>query len=234
MSPSLRAYALRVGIGAVGLAGALALGYAPWSTPAPIFPAFETFSSSVDSGLPARPEPAKTPLPSRQPATAVARTPIEPITSDADPFIRLVLGLAAGIALALSGAILTRRLAKRADWAAGLARDLAAPLQNTHAAALGLLALTSGVCEELFFRGFLLPTAGLLVSSAAFGLIHYVPGPSRWAWVASATCVGLCCGLIVTFTGALWGAILGHVLLNLLNMIFLRDRRTRVFARRRA
>jgi membrane protease YdiL (CAAX protease family) len=81
----------------------------------------------------------------------------------------------------------------------------------------------SGLGEELFFRGFLVPVIGVAAQAAIFGLAHQLRGPSRWVWVGWATLVGLCLGLVFALTGSLVGPIVTHVLVNGYNLAFLRD-----------
>ena len=86
-----------------------------------------------------------------------------------------------------------------------------------------VMALASGVGEELFFRGCLTPLVGVFLSSAAFGVLHQVRGRARWAWAGWATVMGLAFATIYELTGHLVGPILAHVTINLVNLRYLRD-----------
>jgi membrane protease YdiL (CAAX protease family) len=95
-----------------------------------------------------------------------------------------------------------------------------------HGASDGMLsgmAIASGVGEELFFRGALLPLVGVVGSSAAFGLVHQVRGEGRWVWVAWAAAMGLVLGLIFRGTGHLGGCVVAHVVVNAVNLRRLRN-----------
>lgn len=82
------------------------------------------------------------------------------------------------------------------------------------------LAVTAGVCEELLYRGYLIPyaaayagdSAGVLIAAAAFGCGHYYQGPRG---VLKTFLVGVAAGyLYVQTESLLWPAIL-HVALDL-------------------
>ena len=59
--------------------------------------------------------------------------------------------------------------------------------------------------EELFFRGLLATTIGLIASSLAFGLLHQMRGRVRWVWAGWATVMGLLFGALFLATGSLLG-----------------------------
>lgn len=103
--------------------------------------------------------------------------------------------------------------------------DIAGMLPNTalERAAWALLSLTAGVCEEVYFRGFLirvlhehgsaLPLAATLVaSSLIFGLGHLYQGAKG---VLGMTIGGLVFGLLFLLTGSLIPGIVLHVLIDL-------------------
>jgi membrane protease YdiL (CAAX protease family) len=85
-----------------------------------------------------------------------------------------------------------------------------------------VLALTSGVAEELFFRGGMQPVLGLLATSVIFGALHVGPREVFPAWAIWAFLLGLVLGSIFALTGMLWGPILAHVWINQRNMMFLK------------
>lgn len=78
------------------------------------------------------------------------------------------------------------------------------------------------VMEEIIFRGWMLPAmkqrgmgwiGALLVSSLIFGLLHIFAGPAS---VAYTFILGLAAGITRMLSGRLWGAVLLHVLNNLM------------------
>jgi len=88
---------------------------------------------------------------------------------------------------------------------------------------IAIIAVFSGIAEEMFFRGFLAPLVGVVVQAVLFGVVHQMRGPSRWVWVGWATLVGLGLGAIFALTGSLLGPTLAHSLVNGFNLAFLRD-----------
>jgi uncharacterized protein len=110
-----------------------------------------------------------------------------------------------------------------ARWARALHADLRPVAHGLDDVAILLMAVASGVGEELFFRGWLTPLVGVLASSVAFGAIHQVRGRARWAWTAWAAVMGLAFALLYKLTGNLAGPIVAHVTVNALNLRYLRD-----------
>lgn len=92
-----------------------------------------------------------------------------------------------------------------------------------------VLALLSGVAEELLFRGALWPVLGLFGTTLLFGLVHVLPRRPFWVYPLFATLAGLLLGLLRRGTQSLWPAVLAHVTVNALNLAWLGAR-----ARRRA
>jgi membrane protease YdiL (CAAX protease family) len=131
----------------------------------------------------------------------------------------LVMGaLLAGTTIALS-----RVFVRTHAWARALHADLRPAVRGTSGLGLLVLALASGIGEELVFRGLLVQVVGVAASSVAFGLLHQVRGRARWAWAVWAGCMGLAFAAIFVLTGSLGGAILAHVAVNLVNLRHLRD-----------
>lgn len=87
------------------------------------------------------------------------------------------------------------------------------------------VALTAGVCEEFFHRGFALwyftqlagPVAGFALSAMLFGLAHLYLG--RMHAVRTAF-LGVVFGLLVVGTGSLWPAIVLHMGMDLIGGAF--------------
>jgi hypothetical protein len=87
---------------------------------------------------------------------------------------------------------------------------------------IAALALLSAIGEELLFRGLLQPLVGLLAQAVIFGLVHQIPGRSRWVWALWASIVGLGFGTIFQLTGSLLGPIVAHAMVNGLNLIHMK------------
>lgn len=101
--------------------------------------------------------------------------------------------------------------------------DLRPAALDVHDATLLVLGVASGVTEELFFRGLLAPALGLLFSSLAFGALHQLHGRAGWIWAGWAGVMGLLFGSLFLATGSLFGPIVAHATINVINLRFLRD-----------
>lgn len=95
-----------------------------------------------------------------------------------------------------------------------LARILG-PLTAGEAVALALL---SGFAEELFFRGAVQGSLGWGVAAALFGLLHSGPGRAFRLWTLFAFLAGIVFGLLMQWRGNLLAPILGHALVNAVNL----------------
>lgn len=130
----------------------------------------------------------------------------------------LLCGLAFGALLVLC----TRLAVPRFGWAQELHVALRPVARNLSGFAMVVMALLSGLGEELLFRGLLQPIIGLVPQALLFGVAHQIPGRSRWVWVAWATAVGLALGGMFQLAGSLVGPIVAHALVNALNLAYLK------------
>jgi membrane protease YdiL (CAAX protease family) len=122
------------------------------------------------------------------------------------------LGIAAGlVVLARVGVHLWPPVARTADAIQGTL----GPLTWKEAA---LLALVSGVAEELLFRGALWPHLGLWGSALLFGLVHVFPRRPVWVYPLFAAIGGLFLGILRKADGNVLPPIVAHVLVNALNL----------------
>jgi membrane protease YdiL (CAAX protease family) len=133
-----------------------------------------------------------------------------------------VLSLGLGGLVALATIRMTRAMG-RAEWARALHADLRPITHGLGDGPILVMALASGVGEELFFRGWLTPLVGVFFSSLAFGVLHQVRGRARWAWVLWATLMGVAFATLYQVTGSLAGPVLAHVAINFANLKYLRD-----------
>lgn len=83
-----------------------------------------------------------------------------------------------------------------------------------------VLAVCSGISEEIFFRGVLMHDVGLVASSVLFGLLH----PLGMAYVLWATAAGAGFGALYLATGSLVAPALAHGTYNLIALGYLRRR----------
>jgi membrane protease YdiL (CAAX protease family) len=125
--------------------------------------------------------------------------------------------------LAAFTVIASRILTTRTEWGRALHEALRPAVRDADGVTLGCMALASGVGEELFFRGLLVPLVGVIASSIGFGLLHQVRGPARWAWAGWAGGMGMLFALVFTVTGSLAGSVLAHVAINAANLRYVRD-----------
>src|SRR5262245_37284042 len=133
-----------------------------------------------------------------------------------------VLSSLGGLIFGLIVVALSRLTVQRFEWARRLHLELRPFARSLDATGILVLALLSAAGEELLFRGLLQPWMGLLPQALLFGLVHQMPGPSRWTWVAWALVVGLALGALYEVTGSLLGPIVAHALINGLNLHFLK------------
>lgn len=132
-----------------------------------------------------------------------------------------VAALLSGTAVAGIVILSTRVLVRRTVWARRLHvefRNLLGPLST---AEIAVFALTSGVAEEMFFRGAMQPSLGLVLSSLVFGAVHVGPTRRFWIWTVWATAMGFVFGALYAATGELLAPIVAHVLINYENMHFI-------------
>lgn len=83
------------------------------------------------------------------------------------------------------------------------------------------LSLISGFCEEVFFRGLLLPEHGIIISSLAFGVLH-LPGFKYWVYAVWATLSGMLMGWLFLMSGSLWLPIVAHSVNNIIGFFMLK------------
>ncbi len=122
------------------------------------------------------------------------------------------VGVVTAVALLAGAALLERTVPSFRRTSRRLER-LVRDLRLSPGAALAA-ALVSGVSEELFFRGWLLPTVGVWWQALVFMLLHPA-GRSGWAYTAYTGVAALVFGTVTVSTGSLWPALIAHVAVNL-------------------
>jgi len=126
----------------------------------------------------------------------------------------LTLGLGVGLAIVLFSNLITRFT----EWGTHLARAMAQALGPLSVPDAVLLALASGLAEEMFFRGALQPRVGFVAASLLFGLIHFVPRREFYPWTLFAVAVGFLFGWMFVATGNLIAPIVAHTVVNGINL----------------
>ncbi len=94
-----------------------------------------------------------------------------------------------------------------------------------------LIALSSGISEEVIFRGFLQPKIGIVLASVIFGLIHWMKGSRIWSVFAIGA--GFILGGVTIASGSLVPAMIAHAVNNFISCLLLRrsiDRKMEIAA----
>jgi membrane protease YdiL (CAAX protease family) len=140
-----------------------------------------------------------------------------PLALFVDPggwWIDLPLGLATGAAL-LAAWEAGRRLLPAAGEVEEALGSLLVGLQRDEVVALAAL---SGFAEELFFRGAVQGSWGLLPATILFALLHTGRGGALRLWTVFAAIAGLSLGLLMLWRGNLLAPVTAHFLVNAVNL----------------
>jgi hypothetical protein len=124
------------------------------------------------------------------------------------------IGLATGIVLILAWDLAGRLL----PGARQLERRLAELLGDLTEADALALAVLSGFAEELFFRGAVQGSWGLLPATLLFAVLHTGPGAVFRLWTLFAAIAGLALGALMVWRGNLLAPVLAHFLVNAVNL----------------
>ncbi len=135
----------------------------------------------------------------------------------------LLIGLFTGLTV-VAACQIGVRVWKPVTRAADALADLVGPL--TYGAAL-VLALASGIGEELLFRGALWHALGFWGTSILFGVVHFVPKRALLGYPLFALGGGLVFGLLRELTHNVIPAMAAHVTVNAVNLGWLEWRRRR-------
>lgn len=127
------------------------------------------------------------------------------------------LGCFAGVLVVL----LTRVFVRHMRWARRLHGEFRTVLGPLRAGEIGMLALTSSVGEELFFRGALQPAIGFVAASVLFGLVHIGPIRTFWPWTLWALVMGFVFGGMYALTGEILAPLIAHFVINYENLHFI-------------
>lgn len=149
-----------------------------------------------------------------------------PIALDApwwpmSPVLAASTSIGLGVALALAVIVATRVLVRRTRWARELHLGFRDALGQLSGAEIAFFALSSGIAEELFFRGAMQPSWGLWPTALVFGVLHVPPTRRFLPWTLTAGVMGLALGALYAATGSLAGPIVAHVLINYENLHFI-------------
>lgn len=145
------------------------------------------------------------------------RQGVIPLSLFVDPerwWLDLGLGLGAGLLLLGIWWIAERVFPLAKELEARLASVLG-PITVSEAIGLAML---SGFAEELFFRGAVQGTLGWAAATILFGLLHSGPGRAFRLWTVFALLAGLVLGGVMAWRGNLLGPVVGHFLVNAVNL----------------
>ena len=128
-----------------------------------------------------------------------------------------LIGLVAGLALVGMSRAWTARTAS----GAALAEAMAEVVGGLSLPAVVLLALVSGIGEEMLFRGALQPRVGWILATLLFAAAHFLPRPGLRVWALFALLAGGLFGGLFAWTGSLLAPAVAHVSVNALNLHWL-------------
>jgi len=138
--------------------------------------------------------------------------------------LALLMQIGAGLLFAISIIILSKWASQRFLWARRLESEFTRIIGVLSTRDIIIMAISSGLAEELFFRGAMQPTLGLGLTSLIFGMLHMGPSRQFWPWTVFALLVGLILGWFFEESGTLAAPITAHIVINLVNMLRLRNR----------
>lgn len=131
---------------------------------------------------------------------------------------RAAPGIVGGLAVAAIVIWATPHLQRRSECLQRLSDELRGAIGPAGRGRITALACSSGVAEELFFRGAMQGAWGLPAATLVFGLLHGLPGTRHGCWGAFALAVGLALALLREWEGSLYGAMVAHVTINGVNL----------------
>jgi CAAX protease family protein len=125
------------------------------------------------------------------------------------------IGREIGVGAVAAGAILgLTAIAGRYAPMRDLEREFARLLGRLVFGEVCLLAIASGLGEEILFRGALQPIVGYVPASLLFGCVHTGPDRKFFAWTVFALVVGFGFGAIAMWRESLLAVVTAHALVN--------------------
>ena len=126
--------------------------------------------------------------------------------------------VAVGLGFAIGVVVLGLVLERHSSIYRNLSRELRSMMPSIQWGHAFVLALTSSVGEELFFRGAMQGHIGLWPTAFLFGIAHGFLYKQLRAWVVFALVMGVCLGFMVQVFGSLWAPITAHFTINFVNL----------------
>lgn len=158
----------------------------------------------------------------------IAKIDLLPVLSLHNPAVLLV-GVGVGLVMAAFSFALSA-LGKRfrhkfpffASFEEFIQETLAPIFSEVNPLDILLIALASGFCEEVFFRGVLQSQFGLVIASIVFGLFHVTGQKKHMFYVVWAALAGAMLGSLLMIFNSLWVPIIAHIINNWLSITMIR------------
>lgn len=160
----------------------------------------------------------------------VAKIDLAPLLSFEDPAIILIgVGCCLGLAMAVVSfciSVLGKKFQHVLPFFASfedfIQTTLAPIFAEVNPIDILLIALASGFCEEVFFRGVLQTQFGLPIASIVFGLFHLTGNKKHMFYVVWAMLAGALLGWMLMIFNSLWVPICAHVINNFVSISMVR------------
>jgi membrane protease YdiL (CAAX protease family) len=143
---------------------------------------------------------------------------LHPSAASAEDAWSAMSALGAGLFVGLAAVGVSELLTRATSLGEGLADLLGESLAGLRASDAVLLALASGLAEEMLFRGALQPSVGLVWASLIFGACHFLPRKELALWSLFAVVMGFAFGTLYEWTGHLLAPVAAHALVNGINL----------------
>jgi membrane protease YdiL (CAAX protease family) len=124
----------------------------------------------------------------------------------------------AGLAVGLASVGVSEWLTRGTELGERLADLLGESLAGIKLGDAILLAIASGMAEEMLFRGALQPAVGIVWASLIFGACHFLPRRELVIWSLYAVVMGFAFGWLFEWTGQLLAPIVAHSVVNGINL----------------
>jgi membrane protease YdiL (CAAX protease family) len=124
----------------------------------------------------------------------------------------------AGLVVGLASVAISELLTRGTELGERLADTLGESLAGISLGDAILLAVASGMAEEMLFRGALQPAVGLVWASLIFGACHFLPRREIAIWSLYAVAMGFAFGWLFDWTGHLLAPIVAHTVVNGINL----------------
>jgi membrane protease YdiL (CAAX protease family) len=126
--------------------------------------------------------------------------------------------------LGLGVVVLSKVTVGQFPWAKDIESEFLAILGPLYLWEVCVLAFTSSVGEEVFFRGVLLPWVGLYFSSIIFGAAHVPASLKLLPWTVFALLMGFLLGGLYVISGSLIPPMVVHATVNGINLYALAEK----------